>query len=224
MRRWLVVASLLLLVTAGVMGACGGSGTGPTPPPPPPPAANAPTVTSISPALGPAAGNIAVTVSGTNFSQGASLILGGTAATGVIVDNSTSIRATIAAHAAGVVEVAVRNSDGQTGTLPNSFSYWTLTANANPGSPYTAKQGVPTNVSGTGTSVPFTIANFRWDCGQATPRAPSNCVASGPTATWTYIKNGLTTTTATYTVTLTVTDSRGNTATATAPMTVSNAY
>ena len=86
-----------------------------------------PTVTSITPSLGPAAGNIAVTVSGTNFTQGASLILGGTPATGVIVESGTSIRATVAARAAGVVDVAVRNSDGQTGTLANSF--WYLDAN-----------------------------------------------------------------------------------------------
>ena len=51
--------------------------------------------------------------------------LGGTAATGVSVANSTTITATTAAHAAGAVNVVVTNSDSQSGTLSNGYTYTT---------------------------------------------------------------------------------------------------
>jgi len=82
-----------------------------------------PNVTSIAPKSGPAAGGTSVTITGTGFLSGASVSLGGTAATGVNVVSSTSITATTAAHAAGAVSVVVTNSDGQNGTLSNGFTY-----------------------------------------------------------------------------------------------------
>ena len=50
-----------------------------------------------------------MTITGTGFLAGATVSLGGTAATGVTVVNSTSITATTAAHAAGAVNVVVTN-------------------------------------------------------------------------------------------------------------------
>ena len=50
-----------------------------------------------------AAGGTPVTVSGTGFLAGATLSLGGTAASNVVVSNSTTITATTPAHAAGAV-------------------------------------------------------------------------------------------------------------------------
>ena len=52
--------------------------------------------------------------------------LGGTAPTGVAVVNSTTITATTAAHAAGAVSVVVTNSDNQSGTLTNGYTYGNL--------------------------------------------------------------------------------------------------
>ena len=49
-------------------------------------------------------------ITGTGFLAGATVKLGGTAATGVTVVNSTSITATTAAHAAGAVNVVVTNT------------------------------------------------------------------------------------------------------------------
>ena len=91
--------------------------------PPPPPA---PTVTGISPSSGPATGGTAVTITGTGFSSGATVRLGGTTATGVTVVSSTSITATTPAHAAGVVDVTVTNTDNQSGTLTSGFTYNTV--------------------------------------------------------------------------------------------------
>jgi hypothetical protein len=87
------------------------------------PPANAPTVTSISPNNGLTTGGTSVTISGTNFVAGAIVSVGGTAATNVNVTNSTTITATTPAHSAGVVSVVVTNTDGQSGTLTNGYTY-----------------------------------------------------------------------------------------------------
>src|SRR4029077_3377430 len=84
---------------------------------------SAPTVTSVSPNTGPAAGGTGITITGTNFVTGATVTLGGTAATGVVVVRGTQITATQHAPATGAVNVVVTNPDTQTGTLTNGFTY-----------------------------------------------------------------------------------------------------
>jgi hypothetical protein len=86
-------------------------------------AAPAPTVSTVSPTSGTAAGGTPVTISGTNYVSGATVTFGGTTATGVIVNSSSSISATTPAHAAGAVNVVVTNPDSQSGTLTNGFTY-----------------------------------------------------------------------------------------------------
>jgi hypothetical protein len=80
-------------------------------------------VAGINPAAGPATGGTPVTITGTNFQAGASVSLGGTASTSVVVLNSGTITAVTGAHAAGVVDVAVTNPDSQSGILSNGFAY-----------------------------------------------------------------------------------------------------
>ena len=72
---------------------------------------------------GPAAGGTSVTITGTGFLAGATVSLGGTAATNVNVVSSTSITATTPAHAAGAVSVVVTNTDAQSGSLTNGYTY-----------------------------------------------------------------------------------------------------
>ncbi len=84
---------------------------------------NPPTVTGISPSSGSANGGTAVTITGTGFLSGASVTLGGTAATGVTVVSSTSITATTPSHAVGPVDVVVTNKNGQSGTLAEGYTY-----------------------------------------------------------------------------------------------------
>ena len=81
------------------------------------------TVAGINPGAGPTAGGTPVTIAGTNFQSGASVSLGGTAATSVVVVNSGTITAVTGPHTAGVVGVAVTNPDSQTGILSNGFVY-----------------------------------------------------------------------------------------------------
>lgn len=85
----------------------------------------APTVTSITPSTGPISGGGSLTIAGTGFRAGATVTIGGTAATNVVVVSSTSITATAAPHSAGTASVVVTNSDGQSGTLNNGFTYTT---------------------------------------------------------------------------------------------------
>ena len=86
-----------------------------TPPPPAP--------TGLTPSFGTTAGGTVVTVVGTGFQSGATVTFAGIAATGVAVSSGTALTATAPAHAAGTVDVVVRNSDAQSGTLPGSFTY-----------------------------------------------------------------------------------------------------
>jgi endonuclease/exonuclease/phosphatase family metal-dependent hydrolase len=85
--------------------------------------APAPTVSAISPTSGSTSGGTSVTITGTGFSSGAIVTLGGTSATGVTVVSSTSITATTPAHSAGTVNVVVTNTDTQSGTFTNGFTY-----------------------------------------------------------------------------------------------------
>src|SRR5580765_7737648 len=82
-----------------------------------------PSVSSISPSSGTTAGGTAVTITGSAFVSGATVTIGGTAATGVNVGSATSIAATTPAHAAGGTDVVVRNPDNQIGTLTSGFTY-----------------------------------------------------------------------------------------------------
>src|SRR5882724_13255668 len=88
----------------------------------------APTVGSVSPSSGTTAGGTAVTITGTNFVTGATVTLGGTAATNVVVVSASQMTATTPAHAAGAVNVVVTNPDTQNGTLTNGFTYTSPTA------------------------------------------------------------------------------------------------
>jgi hypothetical protein len=83
----------------------------------------APAVTSVSPNSGSAGAGTGVTIKGTNFASGATVTFGGSAATNVSVVSSTSITAKTPSHSAGAVNVAVKNSDSQSGTLSNGYTY-----------------------------------------------------------------------------------------------------
>lgn len=88
----------------------------------------APTVTAVSPTSGPSGGGTALTITGTGFSSGATVQLGGAAASSVNVISSTSITAVAPSHVAGTVNVAVTNTDGQSGTLSGAYTYTSVKA------------------------------------------------------------------------------------------------
>ena len=68
-----------------------------------------------------------MTIAGTGFLAGATVSFGGTAATNVVVASSTSITVTTPAHAAGAVNVVITNTDNQSVTSTNGYTYTSST-------------------------------------------------------------------------------------------------
>ena len=95
-----------------------GSGLTITVNPPAPP----PVITSIDPAQGPTAGGTAVTITGENFQDGATVSFGGVAAETTFID-VTSLTAVLPAGAVGSVDVVVTNPDGSSATKADAFGY-----------------------------------------------------------------------------------------------------
>lgn len=93
-----------------------------TPPGPPPPAPEV-VVTGISPRTGPTAGGTLVAIVGSGFAAGATVTVGGVAATNVAVAGPTSLTARTPARVAGPADVSVSIPGGETGTLPGGFLY-----------------------------------------------------------------------------------------------------
>jgi hypothetical protein len=82
-----------------------------------------PAPASVSPPSGPSLGGTSVTITGTGFQTGATVTFGGTALTSVSVVNATTITGTTASHAAGAVDVLVRNPDGQSGKCAGCYTF-----------------------------------------------------------------------------------------------------
>ena len=76
-----------------------------------------PTVTSIAPTQGPTTGGTAVTIKGTGFLAGATVLIGAEA-TGVEVVSETEIKAKTAATSAGSNEVVVEDEGGYSDRRP----------------------------------------------------------------------------------------------------------
>jgi len=80
-------------------------------------------VSAISPAGGTTSGGTAITLTGNSFVAGATVSVGGSAATSVVVSSATRITAVTPAHAAGKVNVVVTNPDTSSATLTNGYFY-----------------------------------------------------------------------------------------------------
>lgn len=83
----------------------------------------APTISSINVSAGALSGGTAISITGTGFLSGATVLIGGTSATSVVVNSSTSISCVTPAHAAGLVSIVVTNTDSQFGTGSNLYTY-----------------------------------------------------------------------------------------------------
>jgi IPT/TIG domain-containing protein len=81
------------------------------------------TVTGVTPSFGSISGGTVLTIAGNGFVSGATVTVGGVAATGVTVVNGTTIKATTGAHASATVDVVVTIPGPQNATLPASFTY-----------------------------------------------------------------------------------------------------
>ena len=82
-----------------------------------------PTISSVSPNNGPVTGGTSITIMGSQFLPGATVTIGGVAATGVVVVNAMQITAVTPAGMVGAVNVVVTNLDGGTITATSSFTF-----------------------------------------------------------------------------------------------------
>lgn len=83
-----------------------------------------PTLTSITPNTGSAAGGAGVTLTGTALTGATGITFGGSAATSVNVVNSTTVTAVTPIHAVGAVDVVVSTPNGNV-QLNNGYTYQT---------------------------------------------------------------------------------------------------
>ena len=102
-----------------------------------------PIIDAIAPSSGPAGGATAVTITGTDFVDGATVTIGGVAATGVLVQGSTAIQAMTPALTPGTladVTVTVHNPDLEISTLLGGwFADFTDVPGADPFHDYVEK-------------------------------------------------------------------------------------
>lgn len=80
-------------------------------------------IATITPATGQASGATNLTIHGVGFGAGTTVRFGGSAPTIVVIVDTTTITATVLAHAPGPVNVTVMNSDGTVATLPGGFTF-----------------------------------------------------------------------------------------------------
>ena len=102
-----------------------------------------PVLASVSPSSGVNTGGVAITLTGTGFSAGATVKIAGQSCTSVVVVSSTSITCVTPAATTGVAAITVTNSDAQTSTLTNAFT----NSAARPGAPTLSSEAATSSES-----------------------------------------------------------------------------
>ena len=100
----------------------------PYPPPPPGPPAPAPAALVVAPAYGATAGGTPVTITGSGFAPGTTVMFGAAPATAVAVVDAATITAMTPGSANGWIDVVVTVPGGATLSLPGGFTYADPTA------------------------------------------------------------------------------------------------
>jgi alpha-tubulin suppressor-like RCC1 family protein len=109
-----------------------------------------PTVTHLTPKVGPVAGGTTVAITGTEFTGASAVSFGGTPATQYTVTSPTTITAVAPASAAGTVHVTVTNTAGASAaTSANAYRYTPTVTSVSPNSG-TVAGGVSVTISGEG--------------------------------------------------------------------------
>ncbi len=83
---------------------------------------SAPTLSSLAPTSGTTAGGTSVTLTGTNLTGTTAVSFGGTAATGIVVDSSTSVRCTSPAKSAGAISVTATTANGTSNGVDYTYT------------------------------------------------------------------------------------------------------
>jgi len=85
--------------------------------------ASAPAIGSVAPACASSDGNVAIHIAGSGFASGATVTVGGAAATQVSVLNANAITATVPAGTVGTAVITVTNPNGSSAVYGNGFRY-----------------------------------------------------------------------------------------------------
>jgi hypothetical protein len=126
-----------------------------------------PTVTKVSPALGPVGGGTSVTITGTEFTAASSVMFGTTSAAHYTVVSATTITAVTSAEPAGIVDVRITNSAGTSALTTKDHYKFTPTVTAV--SPNTGPTAGGTSVTVTGTGFALGSATiFKFGTSKAT--------------------------------------------------------
>ena len=83
----------------------------------------APTLTGVEPDNDIVTGGVTATILGENFQDGATVTIGGNAASSVIFVSPTELAVEVPAGVAGSADVVVSNPDGKLATLADGFTY-----------------------------------------------------------------------------------------------------
>jgi hypothetical protein len=119
----------------------------------------APTVSAVSPASGPSVGGTTVTITGTNFASGATVVFGASPAASVTFVSATSLKAvTAGTKPGGALNVIVTNPDGSSGTKTGAFTFISppIATSVSPASGFTAG-GQHITITGTGFAAGATV-------------------------------------------------------------------
>jgi hypothetical protein len=179
------------------------------------PSGNPVAVTSVTPATGSSLGGTPVTLSGSNFTSGATVTIGDVPATNVVVVGATTITAVTPPHAVGKADVAVVVG-GSRAALTGAFTFASPAATANaapvissltaqgPGTYEPAqfaslKEALTVTAVVTDLETPTSQLVFTWSATAGT------FSGTGPIVTWTAPAQ-LTPTPTTVTISLTVTE------------------
>lgn len=82
-----------------------------------------PSISAINPSWGPPSGNTTITITGAGFSNNAVVTIGGVDCTSITVISAAKLTCVTPSGSYGSKNVIVYNSDGQSNTLTNGFSY-----------------------------------------------------------------------------------------------------
>ena len=112
-----------------------------------------PAIAGIYPNAGPNTGGTTVTINGTGFEPGATVLFGGLPASAVVWQNGTNLTAVTPPSASGLVDVVLNNPDGNRATNSRAFAFGagvTITGQPTPSQTVNAGQTVQLTVQATG--------------------------------------------------------------------------
>src|SRR5262249_21070904 len=146
-------------------------------------------VTRVAPSAITTRGGTPLTISGVDFSAGATVLIGGASATEITVVNSTTITAIAPPHGPGSADVVV-TSNGRTASLPAAVSFVTneppiiastVVRGTNPREPVQfadLDESVAVSATVTDAETPVSSLQFTWSS------SVGRFSGSGPTVTW----------------------------------------